>query len=146
MLKFYQKVSIIPVTLLIFVGVYQICIGGLLGEIFNGNVTWMLSVTMSMIINTLIMLTAIYFLINGFPKIYKKLRDNSKTNGVATFLLLTCIGIAIILFIVGQLFLGQVVFRINYVLLIAALIILCVLQKFIDNIVSPKNKLDSENA
>jgi len=146
MLNIYQKLSIVPITLLIFVGVYQICIGGLLGEIFNGNVTWILSVTQSMIIDTVITLIVIYFLINGFPKIYKKLRDDIKTKGVATFLLLTCVGIAIILFVVGRLFLNQVVFNINYILLMAVLILLCVLQKFIDNMIYPKNKVNIDNA
>ena len=146
MLKIYQKLSIVPITLLIFVGVYQICIGGLLGEIFNGSVTWILSVTQSMIIDTVITLIIIYFLINGLPKIYKKLRDNIKTKGVATFLLLTCVGIAIILFIIGQLFLNQVVFSINYILLMAVLILLCILQKFIDNMIYPKNKVNIDNA
>ena len=127
-------------------GIYQICIGGLLGEIFNGNVTWILSVTQSMIIDTVITLIVIYFLINGFPKIYKKLRDDIKTKGVATFLLLTCVGIAIILFVVGRLFLNQVVFNINYILLMAVLILLCVLQKFIDNMIYPKNKVNIDNA
>ena len=146
MLNLYQKISIVPITLLIFVGVYQVCIGGLLGEIFNGKVTWILSVTKSMIIDTVIILIIIYFLINGLPKLYKKLRDNSKTKGIATFLLLTNVGIAIILFIIGQLFLNQVVFHINYILLMAVLIILCILQKFIDNIIYPKNKINSDNA
>ena len=146
MIKIYEKISIVPITLLIFVGVYQICIGGLLGEIFNGHVSWILSVTQSMIIDTLIVLIIMYFLINGLPKNYKKLRDNSKTKGIASFLLLTCVGIAIILFIIGQLFLNQVVFRINYILFMAVLIILCVLQKKVDNIVYPKNKVNSEGA
>jgi len=146
MIKIYEKISIVPITLLIFVGVYQICIGGLLGEIFNGHVSWILSVTQSMIIDTLIVLIIMYFLINGLPKNYKRLRDNSKTKGIASFLLLTCVGIAIILFIIGQLFLNQVVFRINYILFMAVLIILCVLQKKVDNIVYPKNKVNSEGA
>ena len=146
MLKIYQKLSIVPITLLIFVGIYQICIGGLLGEIFNGSVTWILSVTRSMIIDTVITLIIIYFLINGLPEIYKKLRDNIKTKGVATFLLLTCVGIAVILFIIGQLFLNQVVFNINYILLMAVLILLCILQKFMDNIIYPKNKVNIDNA
>ena len=146
MLKIYQKLSIVPITLLIFVGVYQICIGGLLGEIFNGSVTWILSVTQSMIIDTVITLIIIYFLINGLPKIYKKLRDNIKTKGVATFLLLTCVCIAIILFIIGQLFLNQVVFSINYILLMAVLVLLCILQKFIENMIYPKNKVNIDNA
>jgi len=145
-MKLYQKVSMVPITLLIFVGIYQICIGGLLGEIFNGNVSWILSVTESMIIDTVIILIVIYFLVNGLPKLYKKLRDNSKTKGVATFLLLTSVGIAIILFIIGQFFLNQVVFNVNYVLLMAVLIVLCILQKFIDNIIYPKNKINSDNA
>ena len=146
MLNIYQKLSIVPITLLIFVGVYQICIGGLLGQIFNGSITWILSVTQSMIIDTVITLIIIYFLINGLPKIYKKLRDDIKTKGVATFLLLTCVGIAIILFIIGRLFLNQVVFNINYILLMAVLIMLCVLQKFIDNMIYPKNKVNIDNA
>ena len=145
MLNIYQKLSIVPITLLIFVGIYQICIGGLLGEIFSGNVSWILSVTQSMIIDTVITLIVIYFLINGLPKTYKKLKDNIKTKGVATFLLLTCVGIAIILFIIGRLFLNQVVFNINYILLMAVLIMLCILQKFIDNIVYPKNKVNINN-
>jgi len=145
-MKLYQKVSMVPITLLIFVGIYQICIGGLLGEIFNGNVSWILSVTESMIIDTVIILIVIYFLVNGLPKLYKKLRDNSKTKGVATFLLLTSVGIAIILFIIGKFFLNQVVFNVNYVLLMAVLIVLCILQKFIDNIIYPKNKINSDNA
>ena len=146
MLKIYQKLSIVPITLLIFVGIYQICIGGLLGEIFNGNVSWILSVTQSMIIDTVITVVIIYFLINGLPKIYKKLRDDIKTQKIATFLLLTGVGIAIISFIIGKLFLNKVVFNINYILLMAVLIILCVLQKFIDNIIDPKNKVNIDNA
>ena len=146
LLKIYQKLSIVPITLLIFVGIYQICIGGLLGEIFNGNVSWILSVTQSMIIDTVITVVIIYFLINGLPKIYKKLRDDIKTQKIATFLLLTGVGIAIISFIIGKLFLNKVVFNINYILLMAVLIILCVLQKFIDNIIDPKNKVNIDNA
>ena len=146
LLKIYQKLSIVPITLLIFVGIYQICIGGLLGEIFNGNVSWILSVTQSMIIDTVITVVIIYFLINGLPKIYKKLRDDIKTQKIATFLLLTGVGIAIISFIIGKLFLNKVLFNINYILLMAVLIILCILQKFIDNIIDPKNKVNIDNA
>jgi len=144
--KLYQKLSIVPITLLIFVGVYQVCINGLLGDIFYGKASWMLSITQSMIIDTVITLIVMYFLINGFPKLYKKLRDSSKTKGIANALLLTCIGIAIISFIIGRVYLNQVVFNINYVLLMAVLIILCVLQKFIDKIIYPKNKVNSDNA
>jgi len=146
MINLYKKLSIIPITLLIVVGVYQICMGNLLGEIFNGKVTWILWVTQSMIIDTVITVIVIYFLINGFPKPYKKLRDNIKTKGIATFILLASVIMAIILFVIGKLFLNQVVFHINYILLLAVLIILCVLQKFIDKIIYPKNKVNNENA
>jgi len=146
MKKLYQKVSIVPITLLIFVGVYQICIGGLLGELLSGKVSWMLAVTPSMIIDTVITLIVMYFLINGFPKLYKKLRDNSKTKGVATALIFICVGIAIISFIIGRVYLNQVVFSVNYVLLMAVLIILCILQKFIDSIIYPLNTVNIENA
>ena len=145
MIKLYEKLSIIPITLLIVVGVYQICMGNLLGEIFNGKVTWILWVTQSMIIDTVITVIVIYFLINGFPKPYKKLRDNIKTKGIATVILLASVIMAIILFVIGKLFLNQVVFHINYILLLAVLIILCVLQKFIDNIIYPKTKVNNEN-
>lgn len=133
--KVYEKVSMIPITLLVFAGIYEMFIGDLIRGVINGNVSWMIPVTQSMIIDTVITLLVIYFLMNGFPKSYKMLSNNKNTKWISTLILLMFVLTAIILFIVGQLFLGKTLFYLNYLVFMGILFILCILQKIIENMI-----------
>lgn len=139
----YDIVALIPITLLIFAGVYQMCFGNLLGGILHGKISWTIPITQTMIIDTVITFVVVYNLIKGFPKYYKKLMNDSKTKGFATFLLLASVIIAILLFVLGKLYWNNTLFNINYILFMVVLILLCIIQKAFDNIIYPKKKLNN---
>lgn len=141
----YDIIALIPITLLIFAGVYEMCFGNLLGGIIKGKVSWNIPITQTMIIDTFITLVIVYYLIKGFPKYYKKLMDNSKTKGFAKFLLWASVVIAIFLFIFGKLYWNNTLFNVNYILFMIVLFLLCIMQKVCDNIIFSKKKLNNEN-
>lgn len=142
--KMYNIVALIPITLFIYAGIYEMCFGDLLRGIINGNASWIIPVTQTMVIDTVITLILVYYLVNGFPKFYKQLRENNKTKGFALFLLIAGIAIAVFLFIFGKLYLNKILCNINYILFMVILLLICIIQKFFDNIVFTKKKINHE--
>lgn len=142
--KMYDFVALIPITLFIYAGIYEMCFGNLLRGIINGNVSWIIPVTQTMVIDTIVTLILVFYLVNGLPKCYKQLSENNKTKGFALFLLIASIAIAVFLFVFGKLYLNKVLFNVNYILFMVILLFICIIQKVLDNIVFTKKKINHE--
>lgn len=141
--KIYDKISILPITLLIFAGAYEMLLGDLLREVLSGTISWTIPVTENMLIDTVLTLILVHFLLNGFPRFYKKIRDNSRTKWIAKIFSVSFFGAAVLLFVLGQFFLKKTLFYLNYLLFMLVLLIFCIIQKIIESKLYKKESSES---
>lgn len=138
--KMHEKFGMFPITLLIFSGIYEMFIGDMMRGIMNRNVTWIIPVTQTMIVDTVITMIVIFLLVNGAPKQYKRLSQGSKTKTLSSIILAVCIIIAIILFAAGKIYLTKVMFKLNYPIFMGVLFLICILQKVLEEFLYPDRK------
>lgn len=137
-MKVYARISLIPFTLLVFVGGYEMLFGDMLRGIMDGNVSWVISVTDSMVIDTVITIVIVYYLVNGFSERYKKLCEKRKS--LSTVVMVTSLAFAFAMFVFGKFFMGKVLFKINYPIFMIVLLGICILQKVLSEVLNSEDK------
>ena len=138
LMKVYARISLVPFTLLVFVGGYEMLFGDMLRGIMDGNVSWVLSVTDSMIIDTVITIVIVYYLVNGFSEHYKKMCEKRKS--LSTMVMAGSLSMAFALFVIGKFFMGTVRFKINYPIFMLVLLAICILQKIMSEVLNLAGK------
>lgn len=132
--KLYFKFNYLPLLLLIFTGIFEMFVGYLIKGWINKETLFTVPVTVSMLINTLIAFLFLNTLLKKSYFFYKAFNSNDKKKDfLATAGLYAGFLGLIIVFVLSKLFLTYVVFSINYVIFMAVLIALCIIQKIIEN-------------
>ena len=137
-MKVYARISLIPFTLLVFVGGYEMLFGDMLRGIMGGNVSWVISVTDSMIIDTVITMIIVYYLVNGFSEHYKKMCEKRKS--LSTVMMVGSLSVAFAMFVIGKFFMGTVRFKINYPIFMLVMLGICILQKVLGEMLDSTRK------
>lgn len=131
--KLYWKINTLPLILLIYTGIYEMFIGYLLKSWIDNKFTFTIPVTLSMVANTIIILLLIHFLLNKVSYYYKATANNKKKDRLITFFMFLGFCFLIILFIVSKLALKVVLFKLNFLLFMGILGLICTLQHFLEN-------------
>jgi len=86
-----------------------------------------------MVVNTLIAIILTSYLLSNAAVLDKLFSDDKKTEVKVTFLLWIFFCILIAIFVLTKLFFTKVLFEINYLIFMGILIIICVIQHFVEN-------------
>ena len=145
MLKIYDRLSMIPIALFVFAGIYEMFIGDMMRGIINGDVSWIIPVTKTMLIDTALFLIIMCFIINGLPKFIKKLSGNQKTKNFPALIIALFVIAAIWLYAYGKKEFDQKLFELNYPVFMAVLFVVCVIQKLVGDVLYPDKKKNYYN-
>jgi len=132
--KVYWKISKLPIILIIFTGVFEMFIGQLIKGWVNKTTLFTVSVTVSMLVNTVLVIIITNYLLSNIPYMNKVFNeDNKKTDRKITFLLWIGFCGLTAIFVLTKLFLTKVLFEVNYLIFMGILIIIYLIQYFLEN-------------
>lgn len=132
--KYYLKVSMVPLIIFIFLGIWEMLGKYVVKAWGHKHLFVSIPVTLSMIINTMLVIIAITLLIKKtyyFNAVFNS--DNKKNDRIATFLLWAANCLLIGIFVVSKLLFTQVLFSINYLVFMGFLGALCLIQHLYEN-------------
>lgn len=132
--KLYWRFNTIPLILLLFTGIWEMLIGYLSNAWFERQVTFLAPVTVSMVLDVLLVLFLVDLLLNKtyfFSKIFNG--TDKKKDRMATFGLFLGFVLLTGLFVISKLFFTQVLFSVNYLIFMGTLGTICALQWFLEN-------------
>lgn len=132
--KLYWRFSTIPLVFLLFTGIWEMLIGYLSKAWFARQVTFLVPVTFSMVLDLILVLFLVDFLLNKsyfFSKIFNG--PDKKKDRIATFGLFLGFVLLTGVFVISKLFFSQVLFSVNYLMFMATLGTICALQWFFEN-------------
>lgn len=125
--RLYWQVKYIPMILLIYVGIYEMLIGSLVGKWIKEGFSTSTPVTVSLIIDTIVAIGLVYLFSSKAYDFYK-LIDNKKFNICLYIFFVVLIGF----FVLSKLFFSHILFNINYFAFIIVLSIICLLQNYFE--------------
>jgi len=137
-MKIYWKVSLIPLVVFIFTGIYEMLVGYLIKGWVNKTAVLTVPVTLSMLINSLIAIGITYLILSKIPALIKPTdKKNKKEERKEMFLqwlflwlFFSCItGI----FVMSKLFLTIALFEVNYIVFMGVLGIILIAQNYFEN-------------
>ncbi|WP_244834486.1 hypothetical protein [Clostridium sp. BJN0001] len=132
--KIYFKINYIPLLLLIFTGIFEMLVGYLIKAWINKETLFTVPVTVSNILDILIAFFVLNFFLKNAYHFYKVFNSSDKkknkiyTVGLYVFFI-SLTGI----FVLSQLFLNYVVFKLNYLIFMGVLIVICIIQHIFEN-------------
>jgi len=132
--KVYWKVSKLPIILIIFTGVFEMFVGQLIDSWVNKTTLFTVSVTVSMLVNTIIVIILTNYLLSKIQYMYNIFNgEDKKKDRKITFLLWIGFCIITAIFVLTKLFLTKVLFEVNYLIFMSILITIYLIQYFFEN-------------
>ncbi len=132
--KVYWKISKLPIILIIFTGVFEMFVGQLIDSWVNKITLFTVSVTVSMLVNTIIVIILTNYLLSKIQYMYNIFNgEDKKKDRKITFLLWIGFCIITAIFVLTKLFLTNVLFEVNYLIFMGILITIYLIQYFFEN-------------
>lgn len=138
--KFYWQIHHFPLIILIFAGFWEMLAGYLFKDWFQGQMTLSVPVTVSMIVNTLLVLVLAKIILQEKVLLMLDVDDPKISKKVTVFIWL---GFCLLTgaFVLSKLFLGQVVFTANFLGFVGVFGGICLLQWFVEGKWNQRGKL-----
>lgn len=132
--KVYWKISKLPIILIIFTGVFEMFVGQLIDSWVNKTTLFTVSVTVSMLVNTVLVIIITNYLLSKIQYMYNVFNgEDKKKDRKITFLLWIGFCFITTIFVLTKLFLTKVLFEVNYLIFMGILITIYLIQYFFEN-------------
>ncbi len=137
--RIYWEIFYIPIVLLIYLGIFEMGLE-MIKYAREYGFTYNVRVNTGMIINTLIVLMAVNLLLSNAKWIYMKFDNTNKIEKRKCFFAFLLL---MVLFILVSLLVKQhmqvYMFQVNYFIFVGVLVIVCILQRFMENTDGKRN-------
>lgn len=132
--KMYWKINYLPLVIFVFTGIFEMLIGYLLKAWVQGQWSFVVPVTVSMLVNTLAAGAVIYILFHKINCVSQALGGQDRKKDVlATVLLWLSFCGMTLFFVLTKLFLTDILFRVHYIFFMGILIAILSVQHVFDN-------------
>lgn len=132
--KLYWRMSNLPMIVFLFTGIFEMLSGYLIKAWVNKQALFTVPVTISMIVNLLFVIIVIDYLIHHSYYFYNIFNGtDKKKDRIATICLWLGFCGLIGLFVLSKLFLGHILFYVNYLIFMGILGVFCILQMLFEN-------------
>lgn len=132
--KLYWRFSNIPIIIFLFTGIWEMLIGYLLKAWFHKQSAFAVPVTVSMLVNTLLVIILVDVLINRAYYFFCSFSGNDKRKSrIATFFLWLGFCTLTALFVLSKLYLSNILFSVNYLIFMGVLGCIIFIQMLFEN-------------
>ncbi|NLK95785.1 MAG: hypothetical protein GX275_11480 [Clostridiales bacterium] len=129
--KVYYKLQYLPLMIIIFTGIWQMLFGKLIKIWIKDGFTFEVPITLSMVVNLILVMFAIDVIFNKMYSICKWI--DGKTNWKSFIVLWIFFTILMGIFVLSELFLNIVIINVNYLVFMGIFIAILIIQHFYEN-------------